>query len=77
MTVKSHVYKTLNANLKKRREMIKAALLIARMADFSFHSCMKFVLKCKNVLPKCFFFFNSEVFKGTRFFCFLYGHFGG
>lgn len=53
MTVKSHVYKTLNANLKKkRREMIKAALLNARMADFSFHSCMKFVLKCKNVSPK-------------------------
>lgn len=57
--------------------MIKAALRNARMADFSFHSCMKFVLKCKNVLPK-WFFFISEVFKGTFFcFCFLYSHFGG
>lgn len=52
--------------------MIKAALLNARMADFSFHSCMKFVLKCKNVSPKWFFFFlTPEVFKGTRFFVFF------
>lgn len=51
--------------------MIKAALRNARMADFSFHSCMKFVLKCKNVLPK-WFFFISEVFKGTRFFVFVF-----
>lgn len=51
--------------------MIKAALLNARMADFSFHSCMKFVLKCKNVLPKWYFFLTPEVFKGTRLFVFF------